>query len=157
MKQAVKNQIKVFGVATLVTLGGVSTLFARETDTLEVVSYPTLTYEFNGGMSYEEWEPRTNYLALDNVSISTTSNLWDQSSGFAYARVYVKNDRNGKLKLTLRSPAGKVYAEEDIAANGSITLLVSNASTGAHKASFSSPSGSISGTITVRVSDLPLD
>ncbi|WP_152970658.1 hypothetical protein [Bacillus sp. FJAT-28004] len=98
-------------------------------------------------------EPRDNYVVLDQ-NVSTGGHSWTQPSGYSSYRLYATNTRNEKMQITV-SYGSNSYSY-DIAANKSITIVVNNAVSGNHDIDFTTPSGSVSGKVTVRVSDTEL-
>lgn len=100
-----------------------------------------------------------NYLVVGTdrapEKIYTSDTIWSQPVGYASYRVHIVNTRNEILTVTSRQANGTRTSYE-CKANDSITLLHNGATSGQHKLSFTTSSGTVSGTVAVRVSDTPL-
>lgn len=97
---------------------------------------------------------RNNYLVIDNENIYTSGKYWDQPSGYASYRIFVSNTKNETMKVTVSY--GSLSYDFNVSANGTNTITVNNAQAVRHYVSFSTNSGAVSGTISVRVSNTPL-
>lgn len=99
--------------------------------------------------------PLSNYLVIDSDSISTYGTSWTQPSDCTAYRISVKNTRSETLKVTV-SYGSNSYTF-NVSANSTETYTVNNAWSGyKHTVDFSSSSGLVSGTISVRVSTVDL-
>lgn len=100
--------------------------------------------------------PYIDYRVIDNESIGSSGVYWNQPKGFKSYRVYVTNDTNEEMTVTVRYPSGwgrTDYYIETIPANSGKPFTVNNAQPGTHRVSFNTSTGYISGKISVRVSD----
>lgn len=97
--------------------------------------------------------PRDSYLAISDESIGSSGRRWDQPEGYNAYRIHVTNNRNEKLTVTVSYDNGNKRWSFEVPANDSRTRTVNNAWSGRHNVSFTTSSGALSGTISVRVSD----
>jgi len=90
-----------------------------------------------------------NYLVIDNEDIYNSDKIWNQPAGHTNYRVYVTNEQNEEMRMTLRY--GESIMQYIIPGNDSKTFVVSNAQAVEHKLSFSTDSGAVKGKINVKV------
>ena len=100
--------------------------------------------------------PYANHLTIDSESIGNSGTSWYQPKNYNAYRVWVKNDTNESMKVTIRYSTGWFSSETHtmtVPANKCKTLTVNNAKSGKHTISFTTSSGYVSETVSVRVSD----
>lgn len=100
--------------------------------------------------------PYANHLVVDSESIGNSGTSWDQPKNYNAYRVWVKNDTNESMTITIRYSTGWFSSETHtmtIPAKKGKSLKVNNAKSGQHTISFTTSSGYVSGTVSVRVSD----
>ena len=99
--------------------------------------------------------PFANYLIINNESIHESGTSWDQPSDCHVYRVWVQNTTAEKMKVTIRYPKGWGTDTHtmSVGAHSGQSLVINNAKSGRHVMSFSTASGHLSGSVSVRVSD----
>lgn len=103
-------------------------------------------------------QPRINYDIIDE-DVRTSGHMWDQPSGYSAYRIYVTNNRTEKMTMTVKY-SGKSYTYDVPAKSGGkagwLKVVTNNAVSGRHEIDFTTPSGTVDGEVTVRVSDSSL-
>ena len=103
-------------------------------------------------------EPFKNYLVIDNEAIGNSGKQWSQPAGFPYYRVWVRNDTNETMWVTVSYTYGNGNEGSHrmvIGANSEDTLKIVDARPGFHYIGFMTSSGIVEGRVSVRVSDEP--
>lgn len=109
--------------------------------------------------SLPEIIPFTDFLALDNANLNNGGNSWSQASGYDYARVYISNSQSQTLNVYLSyDDSGTKHNIYTGTVNGSssLTINVTHASGHVFYVDYNTADGTVSGKISVRVSDVPL-
>ncbi len=100
-------------------------------------------------------EPRISPLMVNQV-ITPTGAPWDQTDGYKYYRVWVYNTSSTTMKVTLEYPDGTFETKSLAAGDNKILFESDNAVAGRYWVHFSNENGNVSGTVRVRMSNLPL-
>jgi len=145
MKRKKLTNLLLTAVIGLTTAGAIFT--ANYSSTCSKISEETITIQdgITDNLSSK------NCLIMDNENIYTSDKIWNQPEGYNYYRIYVTNEQNEEMKMTLRYD--KSSTQYIIPNNDSKTFIVSNAQAVEHKLSFSTESGAIKGKINVRISE----
>lgn len=127
---------------------------AKEKNTVsEIQNLETpIVEDFNGFMIV----PYANHLVVNSESIGNSGTSWDQPKNYNAYRVWVQNDMNESMEVTIRYSTGWFSSEihtMTVSAKKGKSLTVNNAKSGQHAISFTTSSGYVSGTMSVRVSD----
>lgn len=140
----------LFGLALSVLAIPTSTVLASEaTEIPELVEI----YVQQDSASLED--ERASNIILDDT-INSSGRDWDQPNGYGYFRIWVENTTNEEMNVIITYGNNKSVSF-DVPANDAIPKTYSNASPVHHDVSFSTPSGTITGNIKVRVSNEPLN
>ncbi len=91
-----------------------------------------------------------------NDPIVGKSNSWYQSKRYTAYRVWVDNTTTQRMTVTVTSNSASDRHTFYVPANSNKTYTVNNAVSGTHTITFATASGTLSGTVRVRVSEEPL-
>lgn len=103
-----------------------------------------------------EITPMANRLVINKLAITRESESWYQQSGYDSYRVWVENTSNRLMAVTIRSACGSEYHRYFVSANSSKNYVVNDAVSGVHTISFDVGTATLSGTLSVRISEEPL-
>ncbi len=100
-------------------------------------------------------QPRRGYLIVDDP-VSGTGSPWVQPAGYKYYRVWVQNTSGHTMRVTLKYPDGTLETKTLEKDRAEVLFESDNAAEGDYIVSFSTDWNYGSGTVRVRVSDLPI-
>lgn len=100
-------------------------------------------------------DPASSQFAV-NRSITKNKVTWYQTEEKTAYRIWVENTTNQTMTVTVTSPSSSDYHKFYVSANSSKSVTENGAVAGVHTVTFSTPSGDLSGTVRVRVSDTTL-
>ncbi len=86
-------------------------------------------------------QPRANYVIL-NDTLDEGGNRWDQPNGYNAYRVWIENDGNETLYVTISY--GQYEHEYTVSANGTKSFTVNNAHDVRHYIDYTTKSGALS-------------
>jgi hypothetical protein len=96
--------------------------------------------------------PQASDIAID-VSITKSGASWYQSSKYVAYRVWVNNTTDEQMTVTITSSSSKDTHTFYVPKQSSKTYTVNTAVSGTHTLTFKVPTGTLSGTVRVRMSD----
>ncbi len=112
-----------------------------------VVDDPALA---QAGSGETEIMPMATRYALRNVAITSSGRTWRLVDGDRAYVITVSNTTNQQMKVTVTGGSPTTFY---VPANSSRSVTKNNAASGTYRVSFSTSSGAVSGTFSVRVSD----
>lgn len=103
----------------------------------------------------DDYSARNNYVILDDT-INSSGRGWNQPNGYGFYRTFITNTTNQRMSITIEDATGSIHTGFSANANSSTTIYGNNVSPGRISVFFSTPNGVVTGTITTRVSTVPL-
>lgn len=144
----------LMAVCMVVALSGMCFATSPGSTGIQEPEVPVEDFGEEGIMPLASWCP------IDNLPITSGGLWWKQDSGYSTYRVWVQNDTNEEMTVTITydgMPAGKEIVKK-VPANSSKTIVtIDNAWEDAmHHIDFQTSSGSVAGICNVRISTTAL-
>lgn len=100
----------------------------------------------------EMMQPGTNFPVIEDMPVRNSGVMWEHTAPYVHARVYVNNTTSETMKVSIMEN-GTLYDSYEVAPNGDCIKVYNDLPVGAIKIDFITGSGTVSGSVAVRVSD----